>query len=61
LQWAQGLAGRGYRRWTRAALAALLASPKDAAPGTMTIVGMPDTAEQAEAPACLAGGAAGRE
>jgi len=27
----------------------------------MTVVGMPDTAEQAEAPACLAGRAAGRE
>jgi hypothetical protein len=37
------------------------ASPRDAAPGTMTVVGMPDTAEQAEAPACLAGRAAGRE
>jgi hypothetical protein len=37
------------------------ASPRDAAPGTMTVVGMPDTAEQAEAPACLAGRTAGRE
>jgi cytochrome c2 len=57
----KALPGRGYRRWTKAALAALPASPRDAAPGTMTVVGIPDTAERAEAPACLAGGAAGRE
>jgi cytochrome c2 len=57
----KALPGRGYRRWTKAALAALPASPRDAAPGTMTVVGMPDPKERAAAIACLARHDARRE